>query len=211
MKKFLSMALALAMSLCVAAPAFATSEEALSEDIRLSYYAEYTKIAEEVSRETGVDISVLPMDEFKDEDWKTPQAFRDFITEVANWRLSCVVSEDPCKLVDKPAAYNATISKTKTSKVTAEGTSYDLSVTGEFETAFNSTTERQHFSKVVSITSELGGRTGTWKQTGYEYESIDGNRTIATHVSGTLTIAGAVFRNKVAYVEFYCSATGKIS
>ena len=82
MKKLLSLALALAMSLSVAVPAFATFDGTVDEDIRLSYYAEYIQIAEEVSKETGIDISVLPMDEFKDEDWKTPQAFRAFITEI---------------------------------------------------------------------------------------------------------------------------------
>ena len=210
MKKLLSLALALAMSLSVAVPAFATFDGTVDEDIRLSYYAEYIQIAEDVSKETGIDISVLPMDEFKDEDWKTPQAFRAFITEVANWRLNCTASAAPIEPENRPSPHTVTVSATKAAKVNAEGTNYELLITGEFETGYRASTGRQHFAKVISITSKLSGRVGTWTQTGYEREFIDASRTVAAHVSGTLTIAGAVFKNKVAYVEFYCSDTGKV-
>lgn len=210
MKKLLSLALALAMSLSVAVPAFATFDGTVDEDIRLSYYAEYIQIAEEVSKETGIDISVLPMDDFKGEDWKTPQAFRAFITEVANWRLNCTASAAPTEPENRPSPHTVTVSATKAVKVNAEGTNYELLITGEFETGYRASTGRQHFAKVISITSKLSGRVGTWTQTGYERKFIDVSRTVAAHVSGTLTIAGAVFKNKVAYVEFYCSDTGKV-
>ena len=52
---------------------------------------------------------------------------------------------------------------------------------------------------------------GTWTQTGYESQSLDSARTYAITVSGKLTVAGAVFSNKTAYVEFYCGATGIVS
>lgn len=60
-------------------------------------------------------------------------------------------------------------------------------------------------------TSKLSGHTGTWTRTGYEAEGADAARTYVVTVSGKLTIAGAVFNNKLAKVEFYCSATGVVS
>ena len=61
----------------------------LDEVTKQAYYQEYIKIAAEVSKETELDISVLPMDAFQEEDWRTPEQFRNIITEVASWRLIC--------------------------------------------------------------------------------------------------------------------------
>ena len=61
----------------------------LDEATKQTYYQEYIKIAAEVSKETELDISVVPMNEFLEEDWRTPEQFRNVITEVANWRLIC--------------------------------------------------------------------------------------------------------------------------
>lgn len=61
----------------------------LDEATKQTYYQEYIKIAAEVSKETELDISVVPMNEFQEEDWRTPEQFRNIITEVANWNLTC--------------------------------------------------------------------------------------------------------------------------
>ena len=176
----------------------------LDEKTKEEYYLEYIEIAKEVSKEAELDISVLPIDEFQEEDWRTPQEFRDFITEVACWYLTCTDSGDD-------TLTKSTASTTKSTTVTADVRSYTLSITGSFKTDLNTSVGQQRFSGINSITSKLTGSTGTWMQTGYESQSMDAARTYGVTVSGKLTIAGAVFSNKLAYVEFYCNGQGVVS
>lgn len=179
-----------------------TEDVGLDELTKQEYYAEYIEIAKEVSKETELDIVVLPMSEFKEKDWRTPEEFQKYITEVANWRLICnEVGIQPY----------STATATKSAKVIAGGDTHSIDITGSFKTQLNASTGRQHFAGINYISSRMSGSVGTWKQTGYEYEIIDGARTYAIHVSGELTIAGVKFLNKLAYVEFYCSATGLVS
>lgn len=206
MRKFaISMTAFILAICCVCTSAFAApvaEDVGLDELTKREYYAEYNEIAKEVSKETELDIVVLPMDEFKEEDWRTPEEFRKYITEVAKWRLICTeVGIQPY----------STATATKSAKVTADGDTHSIDITGSFKTQLWASTGRQHFAGINSITSKMSGRVGTWKQTGYEYELIDSARTYAIHVSGELTIAGAKFLNKLAYVEFYCSNTGLVS
>ena len=176
----------------------------LDEETKEEYYLEYIEIAKEVSKEAELDISVLPIDEFQEEDWRTPQEFRDFITEVAYWHLTCTDNGDN-------TLTRSTASATKSTTVIADGRSYTLSITGSFKTDLNTSVGQQRFSGINSITSKLTGSTGTWMQTGYESQSMDAARTYGVTVSGKLTIAGAVFSNKLAYVEFYCNGQGVVS
>lgn len=199
MKKFTSLIMALVLSLALCVPAFAAE---LDNETKREYYAEYVNIAAEVSAETKRDISVIPMDEFSEEDWQTPEEFRDFITKVAHWNLYCTALPDA-------QAYSST-SATKTTSLTVRGVTYTLSISGRFETGLNSDTKRQHFCGYSDITSSLVSGTGKWVQTGYVVKSLDAARTYAVHVSGEVTIGGAKFENLVAYTEFYCSATGVV-
>ena len=171
-------------------------ENLLNDETKRVYYAQYVKIAEEVSQQSGIDIIVNPVQEFAEEDWKTPEDFRDLITEIAEWDIRCDASN---------------VSKTKTAKVDVNGKSVEIAVTGTFTTQYNSTTQRQHFQSVDSITSKISSGSASWTQTGYEGQSLDAARTIAIYVSGTLKVAQATFRNKLAYVEFYCSDKGEVS
>lgn len=204
LKKLLSTALATVIMIAATTSAFAVSyENLLNDETKQAYYAQYVKIAEEVSKQSGIDIVVNPMQEFAEEDWKTPEAFRDFITKIAEWDIQCDASNAPEMF--------STASKTKTAKVEADGKPFEIAVTGTFTTQYNSTTQRQHFQSVDSITSKISSGAASWTQTGYDERSLDAARTVAIHVSGTLKVAQVTFRNKLAYVEFYCSDKGKIS
>lgn len=202
-----SMVLMIATIMCIGmytgVYAATNSNSILEQEIKEAYYLEYIKIAKEVSEGTGLDISVLPMNEFKEEDWRTPEEFRSFITEVAQWDLTCTILES--------IQTYSNVTATKETTVTASGQSRTLAITGNFTTSLNYDTGRQHFSSVESVTSRLKGGTGTWTQTGYEYKSLDGARTCRVTVSGKLKIAGAVFSNKLASAEFYCNSQGVVS
>ena len=202
-KQIIGMVLICVMVIGMSASASAATLT-LDEETKEEYYLQYIEIAKEVSKESELDISVLPIDEFQEEDWRAPQEFRDFITEVAYWHLTCTDS-------GYDTLTRSTASATKSTTVTADGRSYTLSITGSFKTDLNTSFGQQRFSGINSITSKLTGSTGTWTQTGYESQSMDAARTYGITVSGKLTIAGAVFSNKLAYVEFYCNGQGVVS
>lgn len=203
-KKFTGIFMAAVMLVsCLSVSAFAADEPAtLDQATKEAYYAQYVEIAAEVAKETELDISVLPIEEFEEEDWRTPEEFRAFILEMAHWKMNCTDYE--------PIQTRSNVSATKSTTVTADGQSFTLSVTGSFETGYISASGRQHFLGVNSITSKLSGTTGTWRQTGYDFSSLDDSRTYVVYVSGTLTVGGAVFANKLASVTFYCNAQGGV-
>lgn len=204
LKKFLLVSLAMVMMIGSGNSAFAVPREnVLNDETKHAYYAQYVKIAEEISKQSGIDIAVNPMEEFAEEDWKTPEDFRNFIIKIAEWDITCDASNTP--------EMRSSASKTKTARLEADGKSFEVAVTGTFTTQYNSTTGRQHFQSVDSITSKISSGPARWTQTGYDNQSLDAARTVAVHVSGTLKVAQATFRNKLAYVEFYCSDKGKIS
>lgn len=200
LKKVVSLAMvaSLCMGLMVSASA-APSE--LDDETKATYYAEYLKIAAEVNKEMDAYISVNPMDEFAEEDWMTPEEFREFVEAIAGWKIVCT----------SDATNARSVSATKTCSVTADSRTYTIAVTGTFSTKYSETYKRQAFSGINSITSEISGSTGTWTQTGYESSLVDAGRTYCITVSGTLKIAGATFSNKLAYVEFVCSSVGAVS
>jgi len=203
MKRLLTAIMACVMAVGCFSMSASAMEVGLDDTTKQAYYAEYIEIAKEVGKETELDISVLPMSEFTEADWQTPEEFRTIITAIANWRIECTE-------VSGIQPYS-TASATKSATISADGHNYTISITGSFETGLNTATGRQHFMRINSITSKISENTGTWKQTGYEYQSMDAARTYGITVSGELTIAGAKFANKLAYVEFYCSHNGVVS
>lgn len=197
LKKNIASFLAGTILFCSMGVAVHAAPNNLSESTKQDYYEKYTEIVADVADKTDRDISLLPMNEFTDEDWLPPEEFRSLITGLANWTKYCDEAESSAKA-----------SATKSSTITVDGCDYSLSITGDFNTAFNSSTGRQHFSGLNSFTSSMQG--GTWEQTGYEYLSKDAGRTYAAYISGEYTVAGAVFENVLAYVEFYCDADGDV-
>lgn len=169
----------------------------LPEWTKQDYYEEYTKIVRDAVNKTGRDISLLPMNEFTEEDWLPPEEFRSLVTGLSNWAKNCEEVESSAKA-----------SATKSTTITVDGCDYSLSITGNFNTSFNSYTGRQNFSGINSFTSTMEG--GAWEQTGYEYISLDAGRTYLVYISGEYTVAGVVFKNDLARVEFYCGADGDV-
>lgn len=180
---------------CMGVSAKASPQE-LSETTKEEYYAEYTEIAAEIADKTDRDISVLPMYQFTEEDWVTPEEFRSLLTAFADWRIVCTEAQSRSKA-----------SATKLSALTLDDREYTVAITGDFDTTNSS--NRLYFSGIRSITSGMQG--AIWEQTGYECRCIDASRTYAVYVSGQFTVAGAVFENVLAYTEFYCSAAGDVA
>ncbi|KHF27537.1 hypothetical protein LR68_03659 [Anoxybacillus sp. BCO1] len=99
-------------------------------------------------------------------------------------------------------------SKTKTTTIQVGQTVQTLYVTGTFETQYSDVHKRQLFSGVKSISSKVSG-SGTWTQTGYNAELIDGGRTYVITVSGKYSYHGATYTISTS-IEFYCNANRSI-
>lgn len=99
-------------------------------------------------------------------------------------------------------------SKTKTTTIQVGQTVQTLYVTGTFETQYSDVHKRQLFSGVKSISSKASG-SGTWTQTGYNAELIDGGRTYVITVSGKYSYNGATYTISTS-IEFYCNANHSI-
>jgi hypothetical protein len=107
-------------------------------------------------------------------------------------------------------APQSVVSKTQSAVFEAGQTTHTLTITGTFETRYSNVHRTSIFSGIKSITSRVASGVGSWKQTGYEYELIDGGRTYVIYVSGTYTISGQSYPVTVS-IEFYCNADGSVS
>ncbi|MCI1696033.1 hypothetical protein [Aneurinibacillus aneurinilyticus] len=177
----------------------------LTQEQKKAYYKQYVKIIEEVVAEhEGVSMEAVPFDEFAEGDWVEPEEFRKRAIERAN--LTFVDSQE-----SNPSSGPITlagISKTKSKNFDADGTIVTLNVTGNFETGYNGNIDSQVFTGINSITSRT--TSGSWTQTGYDPERIDGGRTYGITVGGRLDLSGIKSNHRV-YIEFYCSKSGAIS
>lgn len=171
----------------------------LDDETKADYYAEYIKIAQEVNQTLGSQISVNPIEEISDDDWMTPEEFREFIIAIETWNVVCDESGPNER---------STSSKTKTDTISVSGKTYTISITGRFTTMLVGS--RQVFDGIDSITSSTSGD-GTWTHTGYTSSLLDQRRTYSITVSGTFRIASATFANKLASADFYCGTTGVVS
>lgn len=200
LKRVCFVALAVTMCLSLSVVSYASSS-GITEDIKAEYYAEYLEIAAEVSEEMDQYISVIPLEEIEDEDWLTPEEFRNVLEAVSSWRIVCNEAEPQTR---------STNGKTKTASISIDNRTYKVSVTGSFITQYKEQYHAQRFCGIECITSKAAGD-GKWTQTGYDYNLVELGRTYQITVSGTFEIAAAKFENKLAYVEFYCDAKGGVS
>lgn len=177
-----------------------TNQNVIDTATKEMYYQQYIEIAKEISQEMEMDISVLPIEKFQEQDWRTPDAYRKLLTKVANWDMTIPLSKNEYTSIC-----------TKCTSITEQGNIYSVHVTGQFSTQYDDYRQRQLFANVIDVSSNGGISNTQWSQTGYEYILIDGARTCEVVLSGDLTIGGTTFHQKLIGVEFGCSARGGIS
>ncbi len=176
----------------------------LTQEQKEAYYKQYVKIIEEVVADhEGVSMEVVPFDKYAEEDWVEPGEFRKRAIERAN--LTFVDSQESSQ--SSPITL-AGISKTKSKNFDADGHTVTLNITGDFETAYNFSLQRQVFMGINSLTSRATD--GSWTQTGYTPDRIDGGRTYAITVSGRYVL-NSIKTNHHVYIEFYCDEKGRVS
>ena len=208
MKKFARKMMAVICMLNLSMGLFGMTVCAAEEDQqRAVYYEEYKKIVEKISSDTGVELTLLPAEEFAEEDWRTPEEFERVIREFATAEI--VIEDSDDDIMDLLSGARSAVSASKNvSFVWGSSVSTTIKIKASFSTQYSS--GRQYISGVSSISSSKASGNGTWKQFGSDYVILDAGRTAQVSASGTISYAGAS-TNKLLTVEFYCSATGGIS
>ncbi len=174
------------------------SVESLSEQQKEDYYKEYVEIIKEVVvQHPEVSMEIVPFDKFVEKDWVTPEKFRQLAIE----RINLNFSKNLVQSVPSTPSTTATKSRTLNAKDVI-GT---LNITGSFQTQLEGS--RQMFAGINSLTSKT--TSGSWTQTGYTPELIDGGRTYAIYVGGKYTLNGITTSHNV-YMEFYCNSFGSV-
>jgi hypothetical protein len=201
-KLFTTSVAALTLFLLASVASAATLE--LTQTEKEVLYDQYVEIVAEIESERdGVILEVAPMELFSDEDWITPEKFKQLAIDRANISVE-IVPQDANVITPFSTA---TASKSKT--ISSSELTRTVTARGSFETGYNSTAGRQVFTGINSLTSSMSG-TGKWEQTGYTPSRIDGGRTYTIALSGKFTINGLVSGHHL-YYEFYCNPTGGVS
>ena len=207
MKKFMRKAVAMICMLSISVGSAGMVVYAAGENQQKSvYYEEYKKIVEEVSSDTDVELTLLPAEDFADEDWRTPDEFEKIVKAFAMAEIAVNKNDDIADLVSE-TRYAVATSK-NVSFIVENTADVTIKIKADFSTQYHA--GRQYISSVSNISSSKATDNGTWQQTGSDYLLLDAGRTAQISVSGNLSYAG-VSQKKIITVEFYCSAAGGVS
>ena len=182
-----------------------SSANTLTQEQKEALYKEYLEIMEEVKStvEFGgsvADIEVSPIESFSDEDWVSPEVFKQRAIE----RAQSIVTNGPSK--DFSALSTVSASKVKT--IEHGSSNVNVTISATFTTQYNSSYGRQvitNFSNVPIKSSK-----GTWTTTGVDGRIIENGRTATFTIGGKLDYVGIV-TSHVLNTDFVCSSTGKVS
>ncbi|UPW84451.1 hypothetical protein [Lysinibacillus sp. Ag94] len=175
------------------------SASELTQKQKESYYNEYVSIIEETNSKYDKDLKIAPIQEFTQEDWKSPEEFKKIVTDMASQEW-----------VPVPKGNDITpfASSVGTKRVTKylSGVSVEITVTGSFYTVLSG--DRQVFGNIQSITSKADK--GTWTQLSYSPKLLDLNRTYSIDIGGNF-VYNKVTDSTNIHVEFFCTPTGAIN
>lgn len=207
MKKFMRKAVAMICIVSISAGSAGMIVCAAGENQQKSmYYEEYKKIVEEVSSDTDVELTLLPAEDFADEDWRTPDEFEKIVRAFATAEIAVNKNDDITDLASE-TRYAVAASK-NVSFIVENNADVTIKIKADFSTQYHA--GRQYVSSVSNISSSEATGNGTWQQKGSAYLLLDAGRTAQISVSGNLSYSG-VSQEKIITVEFYCSAAGGVS
>jgi len=183
----------------------------LTDEEKRQYYEQYLEIIERaMQKKTGLSFGIVPIEEYKDEYWITPQQFEN---DVESWLEEHLATErekiDNMLITPEPVITNTDGSTTKTTYIYFPDILKTIEVTGHFETQYNEVYDRQLFIKADNISTKLAYPRGTWEQTSYRVSLIDGGRTYSIRIEGNFDYNGLHFE-KAFTIDFNCDVNGKI-
>lgn len=189
----------------------------LTDEQKQDYYEQYQKILDEANAlKLGTHWGLSPIEEWEDSYWVTPEEFEKSVQE---WIDAYLEIER-----EKVAKASTNLKNAKTENgITTKGTFIymsgvfkEIEVSAEFETQYNEELNRQVFSGVNHVSTELVFKTnGRWEQTNYEATILDGGRTYSIRIEGIYTMKysnGYEHSYEKAFtMEFTCDEVGNIS
>lgn len=183
----------------------------LTDEEKRQYYEQYLEIIDRaMQKKPGLSTNVVPIEEFDDKYWVTPEEFEIMIQEGVEQHLATEREKiDNMLITPEPVITNADGSTTKTTYIYFPDILKTIEVTGHFETQYNEIYDRQLFIKADNISTKLAYPRGTWEQTSYRVSLIDGGRTFSIRIEGNFDYNGLHFE-KAFTIEFNCDVNGKI-
>lgn len=220
MKKTLSLILAMIMMLSISAAAIGATNDTSISDKKIQYEQYQVAVKEAIEKYDArielkpfeqFDFSIAaPIEEFK----ATLKAFGESQMNSSKTRLNDSNALTLKEYQDKvskiqPMAYKT---KTKSDNVSVGTKSVKINITAELETFYNDSYGRQMMSSnsyVSDISSATSGY--TWSSNFIDQSLIDGGRTFYVVAQGEVDYSNMSWYDLEVSVEYYCSATGKIS
>lgn len=175
------------------------SASELTQEQKEAYYAEYVSIIEETNAKYNKDLKLGPIEGFTGDEWKTPEEFKNIVTDMA--------TQEWVPVEEKPGiSLFASTSGTKSVSKYLSGTQVTITVSGSFNTILSN--GRQIFSPTINSLTSYANK-GTWTQRSYTSSLIDGGRTYNFDIGGGY-VYNDVYDSTNISVSFYCSSTGVV-
>ena len=150
MKKFMRKAVAMICIVSISAGSAGMIVCAAGENQQKSmYYEEYKKIVEEVSSDTDVELTLLPAEDFADEDWRTPDEFEKIVRAFATAEIAVNKNDDITDLASE-TRYAVAASK-NVSFIVENNADVTIKIKADFSTQYHA--GRQYVSSVSNISS----------------------------------------------------------
>jgi hypothetical protein len=183
----------------------------LTQEQKEEYYKQYVEIVDKaMEKKIGINIELSPMEDFPLEAWVEPKEFEARIQDMVEQHLAREREMlNALSSTTKEAVTNFNGETSKTTYIYVTDTTWQIEVTGKFETQYNPYNDCQLFANVDNISSKVISSFATWEQTSYEASLIDGGRTYSIRIEGVLSLHGVSFE-KAFTIEFHCDEVGKI-
>ncbi|MCI8285291.1 MAG: hypothetical protein HFE90_08540 [Firmicutes bacterium] len=182
----------------------------LTDERKAKLYEQYKIKLFEIAMDHNMNFELLPMEEFEERDWVTPEKFKEHLEYMANLEFKVNESEwaeeENFTVLWPMRAVNKSVKVISTDGSIAAV----IKVRGELQTDLDERAKRQVFSEFNSVTSSMERGMGSWEHLGYERCYADGFRTCMVIIGGTYKSRG-VSMQRTAGINFYCRPTGQVA
>ncbi|MGE7920771.1 hypothetical protein ACQKM9_17810 [Viridibacillus sp. NPDC093762] len=180
----------------------ASAAEALTQGQKEALHEQYVEILNEVKStvvwgNSLVGIEVAPISEFKEDEWVSPETFKQRAVD-ATQANAVDINSGITPYSSSSASHNKNINH--------GSSSVSMTIQATFTTQLSS--GRQVFTNYSGLS--VTASSGTWKTTGVDARIIDGGRTYTFTIGGQLTYVGLVSSHTIN-TDFLCSSSGVVS
>lgn len=184
----------------------------LTEGQKQQYYKEYVRIVDKaMEQKVGIGLSVPPIEEFKESDWISPEAYEKMIQEHVDEFLATERKKIAAISSDlKPAVTTMEGETTKAVYLYFPDILKKVDVTANFNTQYSKELDRQLFVDADNVSTQLVSSSGTWEQTSYEVFLENDGQQYTIRIEGIFTLNNQSF-DKAFTIKFNCDEFGNIT